>query len=79
MILSAFFLSEVLNIQALLKKFKMNDCKSVVSPLLTNEKLQEDDASPSPESDASNYRSLIGSLIYHNTTRSNIMYVTSLL
>jgi transposase InsO family protein len=63
--------------EGLLKKFKMNDCKPVATPLVTNEKLQKDDGSP--EADASHYRSLIGSLLYLTATRPDIMFATSLL
>jgi hypothetical protein len=63
--------------KALLDKFKMNDCKPVATPLVTNEKLQKDDGSP--EADATRYRSLIGSLLYLTATRPDIMYATSLL
>jgi hypothetical protein len=63
--------------KALLEKFKMNDCKPVATPLVTNEKMQKDDGSP--EADASRYRSLIGSLLYLTATRPDIMYATSLL
>ncbi|RDX78930.1 hypothetical protein CR513_40706, partial [Mucuna pruriens] len=34
------------NTEALLKKFKMYDCKFVTTPLRTNEKLQKDDKTP---------------------------------
>jgi len=44
-------------IEALLKKFKMYDCKHVSTPLVVKEKLQKDDGGQ--EEDASRYRSLI--------------------
>lgn len=55
----------------------MYDYKLVVTPVVTNSKLQKNDGAPEP--DASKYRSLIGSLIYLTTTQPNIMYATSLL
>ena len=55
----------------------MYDYKPVATPLVVNEKLQKDDGAQ--ETDASCYRSLIGSLLYLTTTRPDIMYATSLL
>ncbi|XP_027927618.1 uncharacterized protein LOC114184509 [Vigna unguiculata] len=55
----------------------MYDCKPVATPLVVNEKLQKDDGAQ--ETDASRYRSLIGSLLYLTATRPDIMYATSLL
>jgi len=37
------FISQKQYIEALLKKFNMNDCKLVATPLVVNEKLQKDD------------------------------------
>ncbi|XP_014506436.1 uncharacterized protein LOC106766202 [Vigna radiata var. radiata] len=71
------FISQKKYIEALLKKFKMNGCKPVTTPLVVNDKLQKDDGAQ--EADASRYRSLIGSLLYMTTTRPDIMYATSLL
>ncbi|CAL2249531.1 unnamed protein product [Prunus armeniaca] len=61
----------------LLKKFKMYGCKTVATPLITNEKLRKEDGSS--KANESVYRSLIGSLLYLTTTRPDIMYSTSLL
>ncbi|CAL2254987.1 unnamed protein product [Prunus armeniaca] len=61
----------------LLKKFKMYGCKTVATPLITNEKLRKEDGSS--KANESVYRSLIGSLLYLTTTRPDIMYATSLL
>ena len=71
------FLSQKKYTENLLKKFRMYDCKSVATPLVTNEKLRKDDSSP--KADASLYRSLIGSLLYLTVTRRDIFYATSLL
>ncbi|XP_027934022.1 uncharacterized protein LOC114189605 [Vigna unguiculata] len=71
------FISQKKYIEALLKKFKMYDCKPVATPLMVNEKLQKDDRAQ--ETDASRYKSLIGSLLYLTITRPDIMYATSLL
>ncbi|KAK4380916.1 Retrovirus-related Pol polyprotein from transposon RE2 [Sesamum angolense] len=61
----------------LLKKFKMESCKTVTTPLVTGEKYQKEDGSQ--KVDASIYRSLIGSLLYLTATRPDIMFATSLL
>ncbi|XP_057785362.1 secreted RxLR effector protein 161-like [Salvia miltiorrhiza] len=59
----------------LIKKFKMQDCKPVVTPLIPNEKIKKEYGTR--PTDDTNYRSLIGS--YLTTTRPDIMYATSLL
>ena len=71
------FISQKKYIEALLKKFKMYDCKPVATPLVVNEKLQKDDVAQ--EANASPYRKLSGSLLYLTTIRPDIMYATSLL
>ncbi|KAL0379752.1 UNVERIFIED_CONTAM: Retrovirus-related Pol polyprotein from transposon RE2 [Sesamum angustifolium] len=63
--------------ETLLKKFKMESCKTVTTPLVTGEKYQKEDGSQ--KVDGSMYRSLIGSLLYLTTTRPDIMFATSLL
>ncbi|CAJ2645183.1 unnamed protein product [Trifolium pratense] len=60
-----------------LKKFHMDKCKPVSTPLVVNEKLSKDDGDNS--ADASIYRSIIGSLLYLSATRPDIMFVASLL
>ncbi|KAK4406351.1 Retrovirus-related Pol polyprotein from transposon TNT 1-94 [Sesamum angolense] len=47
--------------ETLLKKFKMESCKTVTTPLVTGEKYQKEDGSQ--KVDGSTYRSLIGSLL----------------
>ncbi|CAA0806487.1 cysteine-rich RLK (RECEPTOR-like protein kinase) 8 [Striga hermonthica] len=61
----------------LLKRFKMDGCKPVATPMVANEKFTKEDGTPN--ADASTYRSLIGSLLYLTATRPDIMYATSLL
>ncbi|KAK4399803.1 Retrovirus-related Pol polyprotein from transposon RE2 [Sesamum angolense] len=63
--------------ETLLKKFKMESCKTVTTPLVTGEKYQKEDRSQ--KVDGSMYRSLIGSLLYLTATRPDIMFATSLL
>ncbi|KAL0364507.1 UNVERIFIED_CONTAM: Retrovirus-related Pol polyprotein from transposon RE1 [Sesamum angustifolium] len=63
--------------ETLLKKFKMESCKTVTTPLVTGEKYQKEDGSQ--KVDGSMYRSLIGSLLYLTATRPDIMFATCLL
>ncbi|KAL0364613.1 UNVERIFIED_CONTAM: Retrovirus-related Pol polyprotein from transposon TNT 1-94 [Sesamum angustifolium] len=63
--------------KTLLKKFKMESCKTVTTPLVTGEKYQKEDGSQ--KVDGSIYRSLIGSLLYLTATRPDIMLAISLL
>ncbi|KAK4393540.1 Retrovirus-related Pol polyprotein from transposon TNT 1-94 [Sesamum angolense] len=63
--------------ETLLKKFKMESCKTITTPLVTGEKYQKEDGSQ--KVDGSMYRSLIGSLLYLTATRPDIMFATSLL
>jgi len=71
------FISQTKYIEALLKKFKMYDCKLVATPLVVNEKLQKDDGAQ--ETDASRYKSLIGSLLSHShKTRHYVCYKSSI-
>jgi len=60
-----------------LKKFHMERCKPVATPLVANEKLSQ--IQSDPKVDGSVYRSLIGSLLYLTTTRPDLMFSTSLL
>ena len=62
---------------SLLEKFKMIGCKIVHTPLVVNEKFQKEDGSG--QADQTNYRSLVGSLLYLTATRPDIMYAASLL
>ncbi|KAL0456199.1 UNVERIFIED_CONTAM: Retrovirus-related Pol polyprotein from transposon RE2 [Sesamum latifolium] len=61
--------------KTLLKKFRMEGCKTVTTPLVTGEKYQKEDGSR--KVDGSIYRSLIGSLLYRTATRPDIMFATS--
>jgi len=71
------FISEKPYIKALLKKFKMYDCKHVATSLVVNKKLHKDDGTL--EEDIYSYMSLIRSLLYLTPTRPYIMNATSLL
>ena len=56
----------------LLKKFGMVNCKSVVTPMNVNEKLQVEDGTE--QIDATSFRSLVGGLIYLSHTRLDISF-----
>ncbi|KAL4342366.1 hypothetical protein GQ457_08G025750 [Hibiscus cannabinus] len=60
-----------------LKKFNMEACKSIATPMNQKEKFSKDDGAE--KIDDKLYRSLIGCLMYLTTTRSDIMHDVSLL
>jgi len=55
----------------MLKKFKMEDCKPVSTPMITGCKLSKDDESL--EVDQRLYRLMTGSLLYVTTSRPDVM------
>jgi hypothetical protein len=55
----------------MLKKFGMEDCKPVSTPMQTSCKLSKDDESK--DADQRLYRSMIGSLLYVTTSRPDVM------
>ena len=55
----------------MLKKFGMEDCKPVSTPMITSCKLRKDDESK--EVDQRLYMSMIGSLLYVTTSRLDVM------
>nr|KYP36518.1 Retrovirus-related Pol polyprotein from transposon TNT 1-94 [Cajanus cajan] len=61
----------------ILKKFHIEKCKPVATPLVANEKFSKNDGENS--ADASVYRSIIGSLLYLSATRPDLMFAASLL
>ena len=61
----------------LLEKFGLKGCKSVGTPLAANDRLCKDDGSEAV--DESEYRKLVGSLLYLTATRPDIMFGASLL
>jgi len=63
-------------VEDLLKMFNMEDCKPVRIPLVVGSKLMNEDENPL--CNVTLYRSLIGSLMYLTTTRSNIMFTVNL-
>ncbi|KAM1196494.1 hypothetical protein ACFX2J_022854 [Malus domestica] len=61
----------------LLEKFGLKGCKSVGTPLVANERLCKNDGSE--VADESEYRKLVGSLMYLTITRLDIMFGANLL
>ncbi|WVZ83735.1 LOW QUALITY PROTEIN: hypothetical protein U9M48_030851 [Paspalum notatum var. saurae] len=59
-------------LQRSLKKFKMDDCKPIETPMSTREHLDADVDGKSV--DQSTYRSMIGSLLYLTASRPDIMF-----
>ncbi|OAY26667.2 hypothetical protein MANES_16G057275v8 [Manihot esculenta] len=58
-----------------LKKFGMENCSSINTPLAQNEKLSKED--DSEKIDSRIYRSVIGCLLYLAASRPDIMFITS--
>ena len=71
------FVSQKKYTESILQKFKIMDCRFVVIPLAANEKFRKDDGEK--KANSSLYRSLIGSLLYLSSTRSDIMFASNLL
>jgi hypothetical protein len=65
------FISQNKYIRGTLKRFRMEDCKLVTTPMKTCCKLSKDDDSKSTEQ--RKYRSMIGSLLYVTTSRSDVL------
>ena len=66
------FLSQEKYLKKILKKYGMEDCKHVSTPMITGCNLSSNDDPPmvnQPE-----YRSMIGSLLYLTGTRPDIMH-----
>lgn len=61
----------------ILKKFHMEDCKDISTPMNQKEKFSKEDGAE--KVDEMLYRSLIGCLMYLTATRPDIMFVVSLL
>ncbi|PKA47383.1 Retrovirus-related Pol polyprotein from transposon TNT 1-94 [Apostasia shenzhenica] len=71
------FISQKNYIQNVLKRFRMNECKAIDTPLSTSDKLKKEDGAPEANSEI--YRSLIGSLLYVTISRPDLMFAASLL
>jgi hypothetical protein len=71
------FVSQMKYIKEILKKFKMEDCKAVSTPMTMGCcKLNKDDESM--EADQKLYRSMIGSLLYVMISRLDMMQVVGI-
>jgi hypothetical protein len=65
------FISQTKYIREMLKRFGMEDCKPVITPMQTSCMLSKDDDSNSI--DQRKYRSMIGSLLYVIASRPDVM------
>jgi hypothetical protein len=65
------FISQTKYIREMLKRFGMEDCKPVITPMQTSCKLSKDDDSKS--TDQRKYRSMIGNLLYVTESRPDVM------
>ena len=66
------FISQTKYIKEMLKKFDMEGCKAISTPMVTGCKLSKDGTSPA--TDQKSYRSMIGSLLYVTTSRLDVMH-----
>lgn len=71
------FISQRKYAKEILKKFNMESCKSMSTPMCQKEKLCKDDGAE--QVDETLYRSLIGCLMYLTATRPDILYAVSVL
>ncbi|WJZ92853.1 hypothetical protein VitviT2T_011828 [Vitis vinifera] len=71
------FISQRKYAMDILKKFKLESCKEVATPLAQNEKISKNDGEKLEEPFA--YRSLVGSQLYLTVTRPDLMFPASLL
>ena len=65
------FICQAKYIKEMLKKFKMEYCKPILTPMVTGFKLSIDDSSK--DVDQRLYRSMISSLLYVTTSRLDVM------
>jgi hypothetical protein len=67
------FIFQTKYIREMLKRFRMEDCKPVITPMQTNCKLSKNDDSKS--TDQRQYRSIIGNLLYVIASKPDLMHV----
>lgn len=67
------FICQAKYIKEMLKKFKMEDCKPILTPMVTGCKLSIEDSST--DVDQMSSRSMIGSLLYVTASRPDVMQV----
>jgi hypothetical protein len=65
------FISQTKYIKEMLKRFGMEDCKRIITPMQTSCKLSKDDDLKS--TDQRQYRSIIGNLLYVIASRPDVM------
>ena len=70
------FISQTKYIYYLLKKFDLTECSSAKNPMATATKLEIN--TKETKVDISNYRGMVGSLLYLTTSRPDIMFSTCL-
>ena len=70
------FISQIKYIYDLLKKFDLTDCSSAKTPMATTTKLEVN--TKESKVDISNYRGMVGSLLYLTTSRPAILFATCL-
>ena len=73
---SGIFVSQRKYAIDILKKFKLESCKEVATPLAHNEKISKNDGEKLK--DPSRFRSLVGSLLYLTATRPDLMFPAGL-
>eukprot|EP00253_Pinus_taeda_P002843 PITA_02843 len=73
---AGLFISQAKYLKDMLKRYGMEDCAPMTTPMTTNSKLSKDD--DSTPADATHYRSIIGALLYLTATRPNIMQVVGM-
>eukprot|EP00253_Pinus_taeda_P007060 PITA_07060 len=71
------FISQVKYVEAVLKRFNMQNNKAVVTPTVMGLKLTKEDSSK--DFDPKLYKSIVGSLMYLTATRPDIMHAVSLI
>jgi len=71
------FVSQKKYVVDILKRFKLESCKEVATPLAQNEKISKNDGEQLEEPSA--YRSLVGSLLYLTATKPDLMFPAGLL
>jgi hypothetical protein len=65
------FISQTKYIREMIKRFRMEDCKPIITPMKTSCKLSKDDDSKSI--DQRKYRSMIDNLLYVTTSKPDVM------
>eukprot|EP00253_Pinus_taeda_P023395 PITA_23395 len=71
------FISQDKYVEAVLKRFNMQNSKAAVTPTVVGLKLTKEDSSK--DFDPKLYKSIVGSLMYLTTTRPDIMHAVSLI